>query len=81
MKWTRTRAAGALAVGAVSALLLSACSDDGPVAPTVSHEPVTITMNYYGTFGLIEDVTGPSLESVYEKEHLGFLRNGVRGIR
>ncbi len=69
MKWTRTRAAGALAVGAVSALLLSACSDDGPVAPTVSHEPVTITMNYYGTFGLIEDVTGPSLESVYEKEH------------
>ncbi|MCJ7827051.1 MAG: extracellular solute-binding protein, partial [Demequinaceae bacterium] len=68
MKWTRTSAASALAVGTASALVLSACGGGG-ASPSVSHEPVTITVNYWGNFGFTEEVTGPSLESVYEADH------------
>jgi cellobiose transport system substrate-binding protein len=68
MKWTRTRAAGALAVGTASALVLSACGDGG-ASPSVSHEPVTITVAYWGNFGFTEEAEGPSLESQYEEAH------------
>jgi cellobiose transport system substrate-binding protein len=69
MKWTRTRAAGALAVGTASALVLSACGEDAAATPNVTHDPVTITVNYWGNFGFTEEATGPSLESVYEDTH------------
>jgi cellobiose transport system substrate-binding protein len=69
MKWTRTRAAGALAVGTASALVLSACGDDAAASPSVSHEPVTLTVAYWGNFGFTESEEGPSLESVYEDAH------------
>jgi cellobiose transport system substrate-binding protein len=67
MKWTRTRAAGALAVGTASALVLSACGGGDEVSPTPTvHDPVTLTVAYWGNFGFTEDAKGPSLESVYE---------------
>jgi cellobiose transport system substrate-binding protein len=69
MKWTRTRAAGALAVGTASALVLSACGSTAEVTEEVSHAPVTITFGYWGNFGITEDATGPSLESQYEAAH------------
>lgn len=69
MKWTRTRAAGALAVGTASALVLSACGDNAAVTPSVSHEPVTLTVAYFSNFGFTEEKAGPSLESVYEAAH------------
>jgi cellobiose transport system substrate-binding protein len=69
MKWTRTRAAGALAVGTASALVLSACGSTPEPIDTVSHPPVTITFGYWGNFGIAESATGPSLESVYEATH------------
>lgn len=66
MKWTRSRTASALAIGAASAMLLTACSsgDDGNEEPTdapttaeeteepADAEPVTLTVSYWGTFGL-----------------------------
>jgi cellobiose transport system substrate-binding protein len=69
MKWTRTRAAGALAVGTASALVLSACGDDAAASPSVSHVPVTLTVAYWGNFGFTESEEGASLESVYEDAH------------
>lgn len=58
MKWSRTRTAKFLAVGAAAALLLAACGngDDEPgdepsAEPTDSDEPVTITVTTFGTFG------------------------------
>jgi cellobiose transport system substrate-binding protein len=70
MKWTRTRAAGVLAVGTASALVLSACGNEAAesATPTV-HTPVTLTVAYWGNFGFTEDAKGPSLESVYEAAH------------
>ncbi len=64
MRWTRTRAVSAFAVGTASALLLSACSG-GEEQPTtdVSHAPVTISVGYYGNFGI------QKLENEYEKTH------------
>jgi cellobiose transport system substrate-binding protein len=59
MKWTRSRTATVLAVGAASALLLSACSpsddDTSPSAAPTSEGPkedVTLTVAYWGNFGL-----------------------------
>lgn len=59
MKWTRSRTATVLAVGTASALLLSACSSNEPEASpsatpteTVDTTPVTLTVNYWGNFGL-----------------------------
>jgi len=59
MKWTRSRTATVLAVGAASALLLSACSptEETPsssAAPTSEgpKDPVEITVAYWGNFGL-----------------------------
>lgn len=70
MKWTRARAAGVFAVGAASALVLSACGGGGnPSASPTVHNPVTLTVSYWGNFGIAEDATGPSLESVYEESH------------
>jgi cellobiose transport system substrate-binding protein len=69
MKWTRTRAAGALAAG-TAALALSACT--GNPEPSISYtppEPVTITIGFWGESGIVEDATGPSLESLYEEAH------------
>jgi len=74
MKWTRSRTATVLAVGTASALLLSACSSsDEPTnnspEPTseapVDKTPVTLTVNYWGNFGL-EDGT---LIAKYEADH------------
>ena len=71
MKWTRSRTATVLAVGTASALLLSACSssDEPTSSPSASSEapvdktPVTLTVNYWGNFGL------ESLVSTYEADH------------
>ncbi len=63
MTWTRTRAVSALALGTASALLLSACNADEPVVTGPSHAPVSISVGYYGNFGLEE------LEAKYEKSH------------
>ena len=73
MKWTRSRTATVLAVGTASALLLSACSSNDPAATspsatpeeTVDKTPVTLTVAYWGNFGL-EDGT---LIAAYEKDH------------
>ncbi|WP_159450193.1 ABC transporter substrate-binding protein [Demequina sp. NBRC 110056] len=76
MKWTRSRTASALAIGAASAMLLTACSSgDGETeeptdAPTAEEseapeekEPVTLNVSYWGTFGL------EALETQYESEN------------
>lgn len=71
MKWTRSRTATVLAVGTASALLLSACSgtDDDSTSPSASPSesqdttPVTLTVNYWGNFGL------ESLVDTYEADH------------
>lgn len=70
MKWTRTRAAGALAVGTASALVLSACGGGGEVTetPTV-HDPVTVTVAYWGNFGFTDAETGPALVDTYMETH------------
>lgn len=79
MKWTRTRAASALALGTASVLLLAACSsgtnptssDTGTptTAPTTTTvetgDPVVITFGYWGNFGVSEDRTGWSLKGQY----------------
>ena len=60
MKWTRSRTATVLAVGTASALLLSACSsnEEPTSSPSVTPSepvdttPVTLTVNYWGNFGL-----------------------------
>ena len=58
MKWSRTRSAKFLAVGAAAALLLAACGDGDEepgggesTAPEENDEPVTITITTFGTFG------------------------------
>jgi len=71
MKWTRSRTATVLAVGTASALLLSACSSSteptsSPSASTaapVDKTPVTLTVNYWGNFGL------ESLVKTYQADH------------
>jgi cellobiose transport system substrate-binding protein len=63
MTWTRTRAASALALGTASALLLSACGTEEPEVTGPSRAPVSISVGYYGNFGLVE------LEETYEKSH------------
>lgn len=63
MTWTRTRAVSALALGTASALLLSACGTDEPVVTGPSRDPVSISVGYYGNFGLVD------LEEKYEKSH------------
>ncbi len=63
MRWTRTRAASAFALGTASALMLSACGGGTEPTTDVSHAPVTITVGYYGNFGL------QKLETEYEKTH------------
>ncbi len=63
MTWTRARAVSALAFGTASALLLSACGADEPVITGPSHDPVTVSVGYYGNFGL------DGLEKEYEKTH------------
>ena len=64
MKWTRSRTASALAIGAASAMLLTACTsgdtEEEPTdTPTTAEseapentDPVTLTVSYWGTFGL-----------------------------
>ena len=79
MKLTRTRAAGLLAVGTASALVLSACNGGGSSTPSITHEPLTITFNYWGNFGIVEDAKGPSLQSVYEAAHPWVTLNMVSG--
>jgi len=62
MKWSRTRSAKFLAVGAAAALLLAACGGDNEEpgggddtsAPEQNDEPVTITITTFGTFGYEE---------------------------
>lgn len=61
MKWTRTKTASALALGTASALLLSACQSDAEpskspdASPTdTAAAPVTLTVAYWGNFGLEE---------------------------
>ena len=59
MKWSRTRPATFLAVGAAAALLLTACGGDsdggGGTAPDASapatDEEITLTITTFGTFG------------------------------
>lgn len=64
MKWTRTRTASALAVGTASALLLSACNSSGdPSESEGPKEPVTISVSFWGNFGL------ESLKEKYEAEN------------
>lgn len=63
MKWTRTRAASALAVGTASVVLLSACGTSETPSEEVSHAPVTISVGYWGNFGL------ENLEAQYEADH------------
>ncbi len=63
MTWTRTRAASALALGTASAILLSACTSTPPATSGPSHAPVTVTVGFYGDFGLTD------LEAKYEKTH------------
>lgn len=67
--WTRNRAAGLLAVGTASVLVLAACTSSPKASTVVTPDDVTITFNYWGNFGIVEDTTGPSLESVYEAAH------------
>ena len=57
MKWTRTKTASALALGTASALLLSACQpsstdDESSAAPVEPAADVTLTVAYWGNFGL-----------------------------
>jgi cellobiose transport system substrate-binding protein len=72
MKWTRSRGASALAIGAASAILLSACSSSDPVASpsddvttpasTPEERPeVTLDIAYFGTFGF--DVVSDQYEA------------------
>src|SRR6187399_3163485 len=68
MKWTRTKTASALALGTASALLLSACQpssteDESSAAPVEPAADVTLTVAYWGNFGL------ENLASQYEAEH------------
>ncbi len=65
MKWTRTRTANAIAVGTASAVLLAACSTPDDVEPTetVDAVPVTISVAYWGNFGL------EGLIATYEAEN------------
>jgi cellobiose transport system substrate-binding protein len=68
MKWTRTKTASALALGTASALLLSACQSGGDDTPTTSAPeepaaPVTLTVAYWGNFGL------ENLVAQYEADH------------
>lgn len=68
MKWTRTKTASALALGTASALLLSACQSSGTptessAAPTEDAAPVTLTVAYWGNFGL------ENLAAEYEAAH------------
>jgi cellobiose transport system substrate-binding protein len=59
MKWTRTRTASALAVGTASAVLLSACNASAEPSETTEapKDDVTISVAYWGNFGL-EDLVG-----------------------
>lgn len=57
MKWTRTRTASALAVGTASAVLLSACQAEPEATSSTTtsatpKDPVTISVAYWGNFGL-----------------------------
>ena len=70
MKWTRSRTATVLAVGTASALLLSACSTESDTPSStpsasepVDKTPVTLTVSYWGNFGL------ESLVDKYEADH------------
>ncbi len=63
MTWTRTRAASVLALGTASAILLSACGSTPEVSTGPSHAPVTVSVGFYGDFGLTK------LEAKYEKTH------------
>lgn len=76
MKWTRTRAATALAVGTASALVLAACSSDPEASPSetpspdpLPTDPVTISFGYWGNFGVEESEEGTSLKDQYEESH------------
>lgn len=63
MKWSRSRAAGLIAVGAASALLLTACNgDEGEGEGEGSDEPVTLTVAFWGDFGL--GALGPAYEEL-----------------
>jgi cellobiose transport system substrate-binding protein len=63
MTWTRTRAVSALALGTASAILLSACGSSPEASVGPSHAPVTVSVGFYGDFGLTK------LEAKYEKSH------------
>lgn len=63
MTWTRTRAVSTLALVATSAILLSACTAGPEASVGPSHAPVTVTVGFYGDFGLTK------LEAKYEKTH------------
>ncbi|KGM13265.1 ABC transporter substrate-binding protein [Cellulomonas bogoriensis] len=74
MKWTRSRPASLLAVGAASALLLTACGGDGDPEPGANggggndnggDGEVTLSIAFWGDFGL-----GPLVEQ-YEAENEG----------
>ena len=64
---TGTRATGIFIAGTAAALILSACQEDVPQGYIPSHEPVTLTVAYWGDIGLTGDETGPSLVSQYEE--------------
>jgi cellobiose transport system substrate-binding protein len=71
MTSVRFKTVGMLAAGTLVAATLGACASgpDSAVSSFDTREPITITVHYWGNFGLTESETGPSLESVYEEAH------------
>lgn len=79
MKWSRSRPASLLAIGAASALLLTACSSNDPEPaepgddPTTGSEPVELSIAFWGDFGL-----GPLVDQ-YEEENPNVTINLLEG--